>query len=44
MKMSRFELAISMLQHRDVNKIIFMKIDGKWHLVIRNAICYLIII
>ena len=44
MKMSRFELAISMLQHRDVNKIIFMKIDGKLHLVIRNAICYLIII
>ena len=44
MKMNKFELAVSMLQHRDVNKITFMKIDGRYHLVIKNAICYLIII
>jgi hypothetical protein len=44
MKMTKFELAISMLHHREVNKITVMKIDGKYHLVIRNDICYLIII
>jgi hypothetical protein len=44
MKMTKFELAISMLQHREVNKITVMKIDYKYHLVIRNDICYLILI
>ena len=44
MKMNKFELMFSMLHHKNINKIVFMKIDNKWHLVIRNAICYLIII
>ena len=26
--------------NKDVNKIVFIKINNKWHLVIKNAICY----
>lgn len=44
MKMTEFKLAVSMLRHRDVNKITVMKINGKYHICIRNAICYLILI
>ena len=44
MKTTKFKLAVSMLHHKDVNKIIVMKINNKYHFCIKNVICYLIII
>ena len=44
MKMTKIELIVSMSHHREVNKITVIKINNRYHLCIRNDICYLIIV